>query len=208
MDTANLFTFYEQEENRFTNGLIALLKTAHKGNDNLLSNFFKKFIGIDASQNINFKVLKDIAGSADSEISNKEIIVYIETKRVSSYYQLFNKDGTFKIESLIQLKRHIKSLNKNLQKKKYLIYLSPDNPESIYIKTIKSKVKSLIHISWIEVYQYLSYYKTNSPILKSLIEDYADLIRRDILDKDFVAAFIKFMPGPLDYYDSPQDFFN
>ena len=70
------------------------------------------------------------------EEANKEIIVYIETKRVSSYYQLFNKDGTFKIESLIQLKRHIKSLNKNLQKKKYLIYLSPDNPESIYINSI------------------------------------------------------------------------
>ena len=86
--------------------------------------------------------------------------------------------------------------------------MSPDNSESAYINTLKSKFKSLIHISWIEIYEYLSSYKANNPILKSLIDDCTDLIKRDILDRDFVAAFIKFTPGPLEYYDNPEDFFN
>ena len=82
MNCINIFRNYSQAENRYTNGLISLLKIGSKVDNNILIEF-GRLIHISLSQNSAFKVLREFEGTADAEILDNESIILIETKIVS-----------------------------------------------------------------------------------------------------------------------------
>jgi len=54
MTGVNIFTGYKQEEDRFTNGLIAILNLGRCGNPDFVSRFIQTLIGIDGSETRHF----------------------------------------------------------------------------------------------------------------------------------------------------------
>src|SRR5271170_3236939 len=79
----NLFTHYEQEENRFTNALIALLELSRHNSKrpHLLKSFLHDLLHLPRTGGIHsFRVLRNIDGTADAELCSKDWCIRIESK--------------------------------------------------------------------------------------------------------------------------------
>lgn len=98
MNNINIFWHYSQAENRYTNGLISLLKIGLKIDSNIVIEF-GQLANISLLKKLNFKVLREFEGTADAELLDDETIMLIETKIVS---------GTLRSE---QIKRHLSIVN-------------------------------------------------------------------------------------------------
>ena len=183
MNCINIFRNYSQAENRYTNGLISLLKIGSKVDNNILIEF-GRLIHISLSQNSAFKVLREFEGTADAEILDNESIILIETKIVS---------GTLRSE---QIKQHLKILMKYKQKNKRLVLLTPDSANSHYIQQfIKVSPKHIIHITWNSVIQFLQKSEPNNIVFSDLVSDYIDEIKEDIFEQDISAVIVKISFG-------------
>lgn len=178
---ANLFTYYQQEENRFTNGLLSILELARLEDKTFVPDFFRELLELEISHNfLNFKVLKDIEGTADGEISNEDACLLIETK-ISS--------GTLRKE---QIKSHLKHLRRKEQQVKNLILLTPDDSQSNYVKQFNRISPSIIHLEWKKVYDFLAKYAEEKPnLLSQIIYQYLAVIYNRIFDQDIVAVIVK-----------------
>ena len=108
MSSVNIFRHYSQAENRYTNGLISLLKIGLKIDSNILIEF-GQLANLSLSKELDFKVLREFEGTADAEILDNESIILTETKIIS---------GTLRSE---QIKRHLKILLNYKQKNKRLV---------------------------------------------------------------------------------------
>jgi len=179
MKGTNIFRHYSQAENRYTNGLISLLKISLKTDDNILTEF-GRLAGINLSKNSTFKVLRDFEGTADAEILDDNSAILIETKIVS---------GTLRNE---QIKRHLKVLTKYKQKNKRLVLLTPDSENSNYVqKFINLSPKSIVHLSWNSIIELLRNKSSGNVILNDLKSDYIDEIKEDIFEQDISAVIVK-----------------
>ena len=84
MSTANIFTRYEQDENRFTNGLISILHLSTLDDPRFLPSFLPGEVGPALSGTVHtFRVLQGIQGTADGELCATNVRIQFETKIVS-----------------------------------------------------------------------------------------------------------------------------
>lgn len=183
MSETNIFRCYEQEENRFTNGLFSIFDLSRIEDKSFVSNFLKKNlpkIKIPRDR-LYFKVLQGYEGTADAEISNNKLCFHIETKI---------KSGTLQKD---QIKLHLKHIKKIGKKTKGLILLTPDNSESRYIKQYKSIEPIIHHLNWRRVYDYLKNYIENKhqSLFKEIISQYLTLVHDIIFEQDIVAVIAK-----------------
>lgn len=178
---ANLFTHYQQEENRFTNGLISLLELAHLEDKTVISNFFKELDGLEiADKPLDFKVLKGIEGTADGELSNEQVCLRFEIKINS---------GTIRKE---QIKSHLKYLKKAPQPVKNLILLTPDDSQSSYVKQFIRIDPRIIHLEWKKVYSFLAQFvEKKENLFQRIISQYLEVIHYRIFIQDIVAVIVK-----------------
>lgn len=184
MNNINIFRYYSQPENRFTNNLISVLRIMYHTDRNFINDFDQKFFNIKFTKNINFKVLRDINGTADAELSDENNVILIETK-ISS--------GTIRKD---QIKSHLKNLSKYKQKNKRLILITPDTPDSSYIsKFVKIDPKRIIHIQWKSIINYLSHYETSNGICNLIIKDLYNEIKEIIFEQDIAAVIVKIKFG-------------
>jgi len=80
-DTLNIFTFYRQEENRFTNGLVSLLELSRHSGAPLAKSFFNTLLPIDLKEEVTaFRVLRGIDGTADAEMCGRQSCIRFEMK--------------------------------------------------------------------------------------------------------------------------------
>lgn len=198
---ANLFRHYTQEENRFTNGLLSILQLSLSESNLLLTNFFKEILAIEIfPNNLTFKVLQGIVGTADGEISNDEAYFLVETK-ISS--------GALRKE---QVQSHLKELTKKKQKLKRLILLTPDDSASSYVKQFTQNLSPhIVHLEWKRVYNFLkAYAETHECLLSIIISQYLAVIQARIFAQDIAAVIVKIDFGersgvfPEDYLDEME----
>src|SRR5882672_5749513 len=84
MSTVNIFRRYEQEENRFTNGLISILLMSTLDNPRFLSSVLRSELGYALRGRVHtFRVLQGIQGTADGELCGDDFRIQFETKIVS-----------------------------------------------------------------------------------------------------------------------------
>jgi len=121
--TVSIFTPYQQEENRFTNGLVALLELSSRcGGPLPATSFLRDLIALEPRGEIgSFRVLCGFDGHADAELCGPGSCIRFETKIGSG---ALDED---------QVKRHLKCWN-GPQARKVLVLLTPDDGGSSYIK--------------------------------------------------------------------------
>ena len=195
MNCVNIFRHYSQAENRYTNGLISLLKIGSRIDDNLLTEF-GRLADITLSNKSSFKVLREFEGTADAEMVNKDSVMLVETKIIS---------GTLRSE---QIKRHLRILLNYKQKNKRLVCITPDSANSHYIEQFtKISPSKLVHITWNSIIQLLQKNQSNNIVFSDLVNDYIDEIKEDIFEQDISAVIVKISFGdksevyPDDYLD-------
>ncbi len=186
MTSVNIFSGYKQEEDRFTNGLIAILNLGRFANPDFVSRFIKTLIGIDGSVTRQFRVLQGIEGTADAELSGDTYCLYFETKIVSA---------TLRGE---QISAHLSNLRKRTEPLKKLILLTPDDSKSQYIaRHLAIDPESLFHLSWRQVYDYLESRanEEQNPVLAELIQQYLRRIRQTVFQQDYAGIILKISFG-------------
>ncbi len=81
MGGVNIFTRYKQLENDYTNGFISLLRLSLLGYKPLLAQLLNDELGLPGHyEPKDFKVLKEIEGYADGEVSGEDFCIWFETK--------------------------------------------------------------------------------------------------------------------------------
>lgn len=184
MNNINIFRYYIQPENRFTNNLISVFRIIYCNDKKFINAFTRQFFKLNFSDNINFKVLRNINGTADAEIADDNNVILIETK-ISS--------GTLRKD---QIKSHLKNLSKYKQKNKKLILITPDAPDSSYIsKFVKIDQKRVIHIQWKSIIDYFSHYETSNETCNLIIKDLYNEIKEIIFEQDIAAVIVKIKFG-------------
>ncbi len=183
-NNTNIFRYYSQAENRYTSGLVSLLKIGSIVDHSLLENFFETLAGVKLLGNINLKVLREYDGTADAEILSRELIILLETKVVS---------GTLRKE---QIKRHFFALKEYQQKNKKLILLTPDSVGSHYVNQfLEIAPNKIIHINWNSVISFLLKYQSKDKLFSELIRDYIEEIKEQIFEQDIAAVIVKIRFG-------------
>ena len=122
-DTVSIFTPYQQEENQFTNGLIALLELSSQCDGPLpVTSFLRDLLALDPRGEIaSFRVLRGFDGHADAELCGPGCCIRFETKIRSGALD----DA--------QMERHLEWLKRSPQALKAFVVLSPDDGGSGYI---------------------------------------------------------------------------
>ena len=186
MTGVNIFTGYKQEEDRFTNGLIAILHFSRFGSLDFVSHFIKTLIGVDGGETRNFRVLKGIEGTADAELSGDAYCLYFETKIESA---------TLRVE---QIQSHISNLERRIEPLKKLVLLTPDDSKCQYVaRHLAMNPGTLIHLSWRRVYDYLESRanEEENQILVELIQQYLLRIRQTVFQQDYAGIILKLYFG-------------
>jgi len=184
MSTQSIFRHYDQKENRYTNGLIQILRFGTSIDSGFVGTFTSRFGINNLYGNFDFKVLRGITGTFDAEISNAEAVLLFETKIVS---------GTLREE---QIKRHLENLAKYSQKIKKLILLTPDASESNYIQNFISLSRAeIVHLPWSSVISFFQNYISDNIIFVNLLNEYINEIKDEISEQDIAAVIVKIAFG-------------
>lgn len=181
MSPVNLFTHYKKKEDHFSNGLVSILQLSRLQDADFVHDFFENenTLDLDVQRDIEtFKVLKDISGTADAELSNDDICCRLETKIVS-----------YAIEEE-QIRSHLDYLDQSPQNIKRLVLLTPDNPGSQYVQGFTQlDSNNIVHLEWKKVYTFFhDYAKGHQGLLSEIIRQYSEKIRDEILKKDYVGV--------------------
>ncbi len=199
-DNVSIFTPYQQEENRFTNGLVALLELSSRCSGPLpAKSFLRDLIGLEPRGEIgSFRVLSGYDGHADAELCGPGTCIRFETKITSGALDL-DED---------QVPRHLRWLERAPQALKVLILLTPDDSSSGYIngflssKRIESfrsnhKDHKVIHLEWKNVYHHLKQSVANSTasVFTRLISQFLEQIHERIFQQDFAGIIQKIAFG-------------
>lgn len=181
MDTANVFTSYTQEENHFTNGLVSLLRLSTTDGPQFVNEFLMDLLSLSPTDPIEcFRVLKEIKGTADAELSGKSCCIHIETKIVS---------GSLRED---QVTAHLECMKPWIGLKK-LVLLTPDDGKSKYIERFRLKdPEHIIHLEWKRVVAFLrkSVDKCGA-VFSMLVRDFLDRIQRCIFEQDIAGIIAK-----------------
>jgi hypothetical protein len=185
----NIFTYYKQKENQFTNGLISLLKLGSVKDKTLSSRFFLQTMNVNIQDEFVYKVLKDydFKSYADAILLGNSWIICFETKI---------KSGSF---DDAQIARHLLSLDSCSDKypgmRKLLVLLSPDDSNSNYIKNKIKLSDCIIHLEWEKVYRffvdYIRNFADDNDVFCVLINQYISTIKHTIFMQDIVGIIAK-----------------
>ena len=177
MNTVNIFTRYEQKENDFTNGLIAILGLSRFDNPQLVTSFLRDEFEVVPKRKVDtFRVLQGIQGTHDGELSGEDCCVQFETKIVSG-----------KLDP-VQIERHLAKLRARPEMLRRLVLLTPDDSASQYTRQFCSLDPDLIvHLGWKRVYKFLECsVKTETPsAFSELVRQFLERIHHTV----FVQAF-------------------
>ncbi len=180
MNEANIFTYYKQEENQFTNGLISLLKLSRP---QFVTEFLRAtHCPVPPGEVNKFHVLqeKETGGTADAELAGEDCCIWIESKIVS---------GSLRGD---QIDAHLKNLSHRSEKLKRLVLLTPDDSNSMYIRQFVEKDKNLIlHLEWKRVYEFLENSVKKNKVFSELVRQFLLLIRDTIFKQDFAGIILK-----------------
>lgn len=141
LDKTNLFSDYTQKENHFTNGLVSVLKLASLEDLTFVSTFFKELLAIEITDAVtSFQVLEgyDENSTADAVLTTINTRVLFETKIVSA--TLIEK----------QIQKHLSDLKQTIEKRQYLILLTPDDSNSSYVNKERKAITVEVEISKVE----------------------------------------------------------
>jgi hypothetical protein len=194
-NTVNIFTHYKQEENQFTNALIALLEVSRfdSHHPQLLASFLEHLLCLQPREEVHcFRVLRDIDGTADAELCSRDCCIRIETKI---------RSGNLRHE---QLQDHVKRLVNSPATEKVLVLLTPDDTNSDYIGQFLSskhvekfcstaKHHRVVHLEWRRVYDYLKHFadKRQTTVLTQIVRQFLDQIHYCVLEEDFAGIVQK-----------------
>jgi len=183
LSTANIFTKYEQPENHFTNGLFSLLNLSTYAHPKFIASFLNAQLSLTPKEPIdNVRVLKEIDGHSDAELCGKDCCIWFETKIESG-----NLDHA-------QVRRHLRRLDSQAQRKKILVLLTPDDGKSHYIKKeFLSRYENVLHLGWKSVYHYLRKWSDSNPtetMFLELVREFLDVIRKRVFEQD-IAGIIQ-----------------
>lgn len=182
MSGVNIFTGYKQEEDQFTNGLIALLQIASSAHPNFSVNFLRDLVGVELEEISSYRVLRGIEGTADAELRGSDWCIQFETKVASA---------TLRQE---QLNGHLAKLSAQHARQRLLVLLTPDDGGSHYIQRhINIAPKYVRHLAWKSVYGYLEKYLEvgSDDILAELIRQYLNRIEETVFQQDIVGIILK-----------------
>jgi len=184
MNKVNIFTYYKQKENQFTNGLISLLKLSRLDNPQFVTDFLSIIPDLVLTGEVNkFRVLqeKETGGTADAELAGEDCRIWIESKIVS---------GSLRSD---QIDAHLKSLSGSPKKLKRLLLLTPDDSNSSYINQFVSKDPRIRHLAWRAVYDFLEDFVKNKPpsVFSKLVGQFLLLIGDTIFKHDFAGIILK-----------------
>ncbi len=196
-DTLNIFTHYTQKENRFTNGLVALLEMSRYDGSSLAKSFLRDLLSLELKHGIrNYRVLRRIDGTADAELRGADYCIRVETKITS---------GTLRPK---QIGEHLKRLSFARTSHKMLVLLTPDDSNSNYVKSVlasksvkqfRAKWKSnckVRHLEWKAVYKYLeSHIHKRGPLFSHIIGQFLTQIHDCIFEQDYAGIIQKIAFG-------------
>ncbi len=183
MDTVNIFTSYEQEENRFTNGLISILRMSTLDNPRFLTSFLRgEFDRALGGRVHTFRVLEGIPGTADGELCGDDFRIQFETKIVS---------GSLRRD---QIRAHLKHLQGQRERLKRLVLLTPDDSNSRYIKEFLAlDATRLLHLGWKRIYDSLwnsIRSRSRSPFTE-LVRQFLEQIQDMVFKQDLAGIILK-----------------
>jgi hypothetical protein len=184
-DSVNLFTDYKQQENRFTNGLVSVLKLAELHDRAFISSFFKDLLDIELHASpICAQVLEgyDKSSTADAVFIAADTRVFLETKIVSA---------SLRQE---QIHKHLHDLHEASEGTRCLALLTPDDSRSSYIGAyLDTDATHMKHLEWRSVYEYLSRYERNctNSVLRSIIKQFLATIKSMIFEQDIAGIISK-----------------
>jgi len=178
MNKVNIFTYYKQKENQFTNGLISLLKLSRLDNPQFVTDFLSIIPDLVLTGEVNkFRVLqeKETGGTADAELAGEDCRIWIESKIVS---------GSLRSD---QIDAHLKSLSGSPKKLKRLLLLTPDDSNSSYINQFVSKDPRIRHLAWRAVYDFLEDFVKNKPpsVFSKLVVQFRERIHDKVFEEDY-----------------------
>lgn len=182
----NIFTRYEQRENRYTNGFVSLLSLAAFGHPRLLNQLLSDNLDLPGTFDpINFRVLKGLEGYADGEISDADFCIWFETKIVSG--SLCEK----------QVRQHLGRLAEKSQERQYLVLLTPDDSGSNYIKGFLEIDSRIRHLEWRRAFELLkpSAERDANTVFSALADQFRDHIRQTIFEQDLAGGILKISFG-------------
>jgi hypothetical protein len=180
MRTVNIFSSYKQE-NRFTNGLVALLELSTKVTPHFATSFLNGLLNLDPDGEIcTFRVLKRIEGAADAELCGKGFCIRVETKIWSS-----SLTGG-------QVRRRLRELHGCKKKIKRLVLLTPDDSNSEYIKQFCDlRPRRILHLEWRRVYDFLKQHQNDlGPVFAEIVDQFLALIHDTVFEQDIVGAIL------------------
>lgn len=183
MSTVNIFTWYEQDENRFTNGLISILRISTLDNPRFLTSFLRRELGRALGGRVHtFRVLQGIQGTADGELCGDDFRIQFETKIVS---------GSLRRD---QIRAHLKHLQAHRERLKRLVLLTPDDSNSRYIKDFLAVDPTrLLHLGWKRVYDSLKdsiASRSPSPFTE-LVRQFLEQIQEMVFEQDLAGIILK-----------------
>jgi hypothetical protein len=193
-DTVSIFTPYQSEENRFTNGLVALLELSSRIGGSLpATSLLRDLIAIEPQGEIgSFRVLSGFDGHADAKLCGPRSCIRFETKIRSG---ALDED---------QINRHLRWLERAPQAQKVLVLLTPDDSSSRYIKEFRSSkcIKSFCskdkdyavrHLEWKAVHDHLkgAVERARATTFSRLVTQFLDQIRDRIFEQDFAGVITK-----------------
>jgi hypothetical protein len=196
-DTQNIFNHYSQEENQFTNDLVSLLALSRHDGDWSITDFLCQLLQLKRANGISsFRVLRQIDGTADAELTGPNCCIRLETK--------IAPDGLRED----QIHRHLERLCDSAKPLKALVLLTPDDSASNTIRRLvqsrevrklcsKSKGMRVIHLEWKQVYRFLeqAVRRRVSPIFSEIAAQFLRRIHDRIADADFVGVIQKISFG-------------
>lgn len=181
MNKVNIFTYYKQKENQFTNGLISLLKLSRLDNPQFVTEFLSITPDLVLTGEVNkFRVLGIEGTTADAELAGEDCCILLESKIVS---------GTLDRD---QIRAHLENLYPRPEKLKRLVLLTPNDSNSMYIRKFVEKDKNLIlHLEWKRVYEFLENSVKKNKVFSELVRQFLLLIRDTIFEQDFAGIIQK-----------------
>jgi hypothetical protein len=208
-DTVSIFTPYQQEENRFTNGLVALLELSSKCDGPLSITSFLDLLPLASKGGIGgFRVLRGYDGKADAELCGVDCCIRFETKI---------RSGSLDED---QVREHLKGLGRSREALKALVLLTPDDGNSNYIQQFlssksikqfcsKDRRHRVLHLEWRRVYDHLehSVSRRNALVFSRLVFQFLEQIHDRIFEQDFAGIIqkINFKKGDIDPSTFLQD---
>lgn len=183
MSTVNIFTRYEEKENDFTNGFVAILSLSRFAIPRLLPSFLRDELDLVPNGEVDsFCVLRGIPGTADGQLRGQNCRIQVETKIVS---------GTL---DSVQIDRHVKKLRSCDESEKRLVLLTPDDSRSQYVQRFVERDKHLIrHLSWKRAYDFFrdSVANTQQCVFTELVNHFLDHIRERVFEQDMAGIIVK-----------------